>query len=92
MSESAPFAESKSPMVAVAGQEQRLRRGALGILDISAATMANIGPAMSFYFGFGLLAVTAGVASPLTIVAAPAVTALPAAVSRPSCKYVVLCD
>ena len=40
---SAPFAESKSPLVAGPGQEQRLRRGALGIVDISAATMANIG-------------------------------------------------
>ena len=49
---------------------QRLKRGSLSIVDISAATMANIGPAMSFYFGFGFLAVTAGVASPLTIVAA----------------------
>jgi amino acid transporter len=67
---SAPFAESKSPLVAGPGQEQRLRRGALGIVDISAATMANIGPAMSFYFGFAFLAITAGVASPLTIIAA----------------------
>ena len=32
--------------------------------------MANIGPAMSFYFGFGYLAFTAGLASPLTIIAA----------------------
>jgi amino acid transporter len=39
-------------------------------LDIAAATMANIGPAMSFYFGFGFLAYTAGLASPLTIIAA----------------------
>lgn len=39
-------------------------------MDISAATMANIGPAMSFYFGFGYLAFTAGLASPLTIIAA----------------------
>src|SRR6266487_1755466 len=74
--ESAPFAESKSPLVAGVGQEHRLRRGALGIMDISAATMANIGPAMSFYFGFGLLAVTAGVAAPLTIVAAIIAVAL----------------
>jgi amino acid transporter len=68
--EPAPFAESKSPPVGVVGQEHRLHRGVLGIMDISAATMANIGPAMSFYFGFGLLAITAGVAAPLTIVAA----------------------
>ncbi len=54
----------------VPGEHARLHRGVLGLLDIAAATMANIGPAMSFYFGFGFLAYTAGVASPLTIVAA----------------------
>ena len=74
--ESLPFGESKSPLVEEPGQELRLRRGALGIFDISAATMANIGPAMSFYFGFGFLAITAGVASPLTIVAAGIAIAL----------------
>lgn len=63
----ADFLGSKSPEV---GGEQRLRQGVLGMLDISAATMANIGPAMSFYFGFGFLAFTAGLASPLTIIAA----------------------
>ena len=68
--EPVPFEESKSPAVGIVGHEHRLHRGVLGIMDISAATMANIGPAMSFYFGFGLLAITAGVASPLTIVAA----------------------
>ena len=51
-------------------EHERLRKGSLGLLDISAATMANIGPAMSFYFGFGFLAYTAGLASPLTIIAA----------------------
>ena len=54
----------------VSGEHERLRQGVLGLLDISAATMANIGPAMSFYFGFGYLAYTAGLASPLTIIAA----------------------
>ncbi len=49
---------------------QRLNRGALGLLDITAATMANIAPAMSFFFGFGYLAFTAGLASPLTILLA----------------------
>jgi len=57
-------------------RHERLRGGSLGMLDIAAATMANIGPAMSFYFGFGFLAVTAGVASPLTIVAAGIAIAL----------------
>jgi amino acid transporter len=54
----------------VPGEHERLRQGALGLIDIAAATMANIGPAMSFYFGFGYLAYTAGLASPLTIIAA----------------------
>jgi amino acid transporter/signal transduction histidine kinase len=45
-------------------------RSVLGPVDIAASTMANIAPAMSFYFGFGFLALTAGVASPLTIIAA----------------------
>ena len=35
----------------VGPNDQRLRRGALGIVDISASTMANIGSAMSFLFG-----------------------------------------
>ena len=69
-SEQLPHAETKSPPVGVVGHEHRLHRGVLGIVDIAASTMANIGPAMSFYFGFGFLAVTAGVAAPLTIVAA----------------------
>ncbi|HEY8720692.1 APC family permease [Pengzhenrongella sp.] len=46
------------------------------MIDIAASTMANIGPAMSFFFGFSFLAVTAGVASPLTIVAAGIAIAL----------------
>src|SRR5579863_1063833 len=44
------------------GEHERLRQGVLGLIDIAAATMANIGPAMSFYFGFGFLAFTAGLA------------------------------
>jgi amino acid transporter len=42
----------------------------LGLVDIAASTMANIGPAYSFMFGFGLLVITAGIAAPLTIIAA----------------------
>jgi amino acid transporter len=72
--EPVPFEESKSPIAVV--EHERLHRGVLGIMDISAATMANIGPAMSFYFGFAFLAVTAGVASPLTIIAAIIAVAL----------------
>ncbi|MCX4704660.1 APC family permease [Streptomyces sp. NBC_01373] len=55
---------------------QRLRGGVLGMADIAAATMANVGPAMSFFFGFAFLATTAGVASPLTILAAGIAVAL----------------
>lgn len=61
---------------AAAGAPERLRRGSLRLVDITAATMANIGPAMSFYFGFGFLATTAGLASPLTIIAAGVAIAL----------------
>jgi amino acid transporter len=73
MSEAAsvPFAETKAPEA-----PQRLRRGALGLVDIAASTMANIGPAYSFFFGFAFLVTTAGVAAPLTIIAAAIAIAL----------------
>ncbi len=54
----------------------RLQRGVLKLSDIAAATMANIGPAMSFYFSFALIASAAGVASPLTIILAGIAIAL----------------
>jgi amino acid transporter len=54
----------------------RLKRGVLGPADITASTMANIGPAMSFFFGFTTLAQTAGIAAPLTILAAGVAVAL----------------
>src|SRR5580692_5915356 len=47
-----------------------LRSGQLGTADVTASTIANIGPGIDFYFGFGVIAVTAGVAAPLTILAA----------------------
>ncbi|MFJ9901598.1 APC family permease [Streptomyces sp. NPDC101152] len=59
-----------------AGAPQRLRGGVLGMADIAAATMANVGPAMSFFFSFAFLATTAGEGSPLTIVAAGVAVAL----------------
>src|SRR5579859_3764539 len=73
MSEAAhvPFTETKAPESA-----ERLHRGALGLIDISASTMANIGPAYSFYFGFALIALAAGIASPLVIVVAIVAIAL----------------
>lgn len=51
-------------------QPNRLKRGVLGPFEVAASTMADIAPAMSFYFGFGFLAATSGIASPLTIITA----------------------
>src|SRR3984885_13562294 len=62
---STPFSETKAPESA-----ERLHRGALSLVDISASTMANIGPAYSFFFSFGLIVITAGIGAPLTIFAA----------------------
>ncbi|HZM55291.1 MAG TPA: APC family permease [Acidimicrobiales bacterium] len=50
--------------------EAELEPDELGTLDVTASTVANIGPGIDFYFGFGVIAVTAGVAAPLTILAA----------------------
>jgi len=50
--------------------EDHLKSGQLGTADVTASTVANIGPGIDFYFAFGVIAVTAGVAAPLTIVAA----------------------
>jgi amino acid transporter len=44
--------------------------GQLGTADLTASTVANIGPGIDFYFAFGVIAVTAGVAAPLTVLAA----------------------
>src|ERR1700729_473849 len=68
---STPFSETKAPESA-----ERLHRGALSLVDISASTMANIGPAYSFFFSFGLIVITAGIAAPLTILAAAVAIAL----------------
>jgi amino acid transporter len=68
---SVPFTETKAPEA-----PERLHRGALSLVDISASTMANIGPAYSFFFGFGFLVFTAGVAAPLTIIVAGIAIAL----------------
>ena len=73
MSEAAhvPFTETKAPESA-----ERLHRGALGLIDISASTMANIGPAYSFYFGFAGIVIAAGLGSPLVILVAAVAIAL----------------
>ncbi len=54
----------------------RLKSGQLGTADVTASTVANIGPGIDFYFGFGVIAATAGVAAPLTILAATVAVAL----------------
>ncbi len=54
----------------------RLARGVLSSFDIAAATLANIAPAMSFYFAFATIVTTAGIAAPLTVIAAAIAIAL----------------
>jgi len=49
---------------------ERLAKNELGLPEIVASTLANIAPAVSFYFGFGVIVAGAGVAAPLTIVLA----------------------
>ena len=53
-----------------------LKSDQLGTADVTASTLANIGPGIDFYFAFGVIAVTAGVAAPLTILAAGVAVAL----------------
>jgi amino acid transporter len=61
----------------------QLKAGQLGTRDLTVSTVANIGPGIDFYFAFGVIAVTAGVAAPLTIIAAAiAVLFLAAAVAE----------
>ncbi len=71
-------AESAAPgnVTPARREPERLARGVLSNFDIAASTMANIAPAMSFFFGFALIAGTAGVASPLTIIVAAVAIAL----------------
>jgi len=60
----------------VSQSELQLKAGQLGTADVTASTVANIGPGIDFYFAFGVIAVTAGVAAPLTILAAGIAVAL----------------
>jgi amino acid transporter len=57
-------------MTAISRNGERLKRDSLGLSQIVASTLANIAPAMSFFFGFGLIAAGAGVGAPLTILTA----------------------
>ena len=56
--------------------QDQLKAGQLGTADLTASTVANIGPGIDFYFAFGVIAVTAGVAAPLTIIAGGVAVAL----------------
>jgi len=47
-----------------------LARGVLNDVDITAATLADMAPAMSFYFAFATIVTAAGIAAPLTVIAA----------------------
>src|SRR6202162_3739890 len=60
----------RRPVAASAQSGQRLRQNSLGLPQIIASTLANIAPAMSFYFGFGVIVAGAGVGAPLTILLA----------------------
>jgi amino acid transporter len=57
-------------VVAATEQAGTLRAGQLGTVDLTVSTVANVGPGIDFYFVFGVVVVTAGVAAPLTILAA----------------------
>lgn len=54
-------------MSTIARSGERLKRDSLGLSQIIASTLANIAPAMSFFFGFGVIVGGAGVGAPLTI-------------------------
>src|ERR1700678_2182308 len=66
-----PFTETKAPE-----SPERLHQGGLRLIDISASTMANIGPAYSFYFSAGAIVLAAGIGAPLTVLLAAIAIAL----------------
>lgn len=68
--------ESTSPAVEKTVEVPRLQRGALNLLDIATSTMANIAPAMSFYFSSAFIVGAAGIASPVVILLAGIAIAL----------------
>lgn len=57
-------------MSAIPQSGERLKRDSLGLPQIIASTLANIAPAMSFFFSFGVIAAGAGVGAPLTVLVA----------------------
>ncbi|MBV8733339.1 MAG: hypothetical protein JO120_01020, partial [Solirubrobacterales bacterium] len=68
---------ARTPQVSTAAPgEGRLARGVLNDFDIASATLADMAPAMSFYFAFATIVVTAGIAAPLTVIVATIAIAL----------------
>jgi amino acid transporter len=61
---------SAREMPAKGAYETRLRRNELTLRHIVTSTLANIAPAMSFFFGFAVIVQGAGIAAPLTILTA----------------------
>lgn len=59
-----------------ASNDGRLARGVLNDADIAALTLADMAPAMSFFFSFATIVATAGIAAPLTVIAATIAIAL----------------
>jgi hypothetical protein len=57
--------------LAVRQSAGHLRAGQLGTVDVTASTVANIGPGIDFYFAFGVIAVTAGVVVPFVELCKP---------------------
>jgi amino acid transporter len=60
----------------VPSDDGRLARGVLNDVDIAALTLADMAPAMSFFFSFATIVATAGIAAPLTVIAATIAIAL----------------
>jgi amino acid transporter len=58
------------------GRKETQQTAELGLRSVTASTVANIGPGIDFYFAFGVIAVTAGIGAPLTIVSAGLAVAL----------------
>lgn len=67
---------AKGPRPLASGESARLRKGVLGTFDVLSSTLANIAPALGFYFSFAAIATAAGVGSPLVIIAAAVAIAL----------------
>jgi amino acid transporter len=72
------MSDARAPQAAGAAGpgEGRLARGVLSDVDIAAATLADMAPAMSFFFAFATIVATAGIAAPLTVIAATIAIAL----------------